>query len=426
MVVQGDQASEVITPHLGLGPSRAFIVFARKIFCGLTLVASGRPESQVALKSSGLFVMTDYVVAVRTDDARDFLLQPSGVVVAPSESPEFTIGSRVRITDVAKCFLKFDVMAEKLALGKWTSGMKPIVGSVATVLASSKHPTDDATMVVGIRSEFDGRDFIIDSKGLAKAPNVSSDFPANASVRIKSADKVYTKMDGAAKDLSLSKWITGAKPQTGEVGNVIGSTVHPADENLHVIGIRTVKGQDFVIAPEGLESAPNESENFPVGCRVYISNIDKLYTKMDEVARSMNLSRWAAGAKPTIPVSPSTDKEATGDDPAPKKRKLGRPLMSCAAEVKGSIQHPSGSGCVIGVRTETGQEFLVAEEGLQRIPDQHPDFSYSTRVKITDPGKVYPKLDEKAFELALTRWMVGEKLGKSNVTTGKIMGSTAK
>lgn len=328
--------------------------------------------------------------------------------------------------DVAKCFPKADNMAESLLLGKWTSGLKPHEGSVATVLSSAPHPSTEDCIVVGIRSELDGRDFVIDAKGLAKAPSISKEFLEGATVRIKQAEKVYTKMDGAAKELTLSKWAANIKPQDGEVGVVIGSMKHPGDAEMEVIGVRTSKGQDFVIAPEGLEASRSESKKYPVGSRVYISRIDKMYPKMDEMAKSMNLARWTAGAKPAIPPAAvaAASKDEDGDESAAKKRKLSRPLMSCAGEVRGSAPHPNGSGLVIGVRTETGQEFLVGEDGLDLVPHEDSDFPFGTRVKVTDIGKVYPKFDEKAFQMALTRWVNGEK--PSTVLTGKVLGSVAK
>lgn len=369
--------------------------------------------------------MSQCVVAVRMDDARDFVVDPVALQTAPSVSEEFPVGCRVRVTDVAKCFPKADTMAETLFLGKWTSGTKPHEGSVAMVLSSAPHPTTEDCIVIGIRSEIDSRDFVIDAKGLTKAPHVSKEFPEKANVRIKLADKAYIKMDAAAKELTLSKWTPDTKPQDGELAVVLGSMAHPSEADAEVIGIRTAKGQDFVIAPEGLELVSNASEKYPVGARVYITSVDKLYPKMEDVAKTLGLSRWVSGAKPIIPQVPAAPTgEANSDESAPKKRKLNRALMTCAGEVRGSTHHPDGEIIIVGVRTETGQEFLVAEDGLQLIPNEHADFPFGTRVKIADTGKVYPKWDDKAFQLALTRWVSAEK--PSAVVTGKVMGSVAK
>jgi len=368
--------------------------------------------------------MAQYVVAVRMDDSHDFVVDPAALATAPSVAAGFPIGSRVRVTDVSKCFIKSDTMAETLLLGKWTQGFKPHEGSVATVLSSAPHPTTEDVVVVGIRSELDNRDFIIDASGLERAPNTSKAFTENTVVKILSADKAYTKMDAVAKELTLSKWLPNVKPQDGDVGVVLGSTAHPTEEGQEVIGVRTAKGQDVVIAPEALEAVLHVSKQFAIGDRVYISNIDKLFPKMEDVAKGLNLARWVMGAKPVAPpiVVPVTAAE-NGEAPA-KKRKVARPLMTCTGEVKGSAPHPSGGCIVVGVRTETGQDFLVAEDGLTRAPQAHPEFPPNTRVKIADVGKVYPKWDDKAYECLLTRWVLGEKPGAAS--TGKVVASAAK
>lgn len=372
-----------------------------------------------------------FVVAVRMDDSRDFVVDPTALIKAPSVSKEYPIGCRVRITDVGKCYPKSDVMASTLLLGKWLSGLKPHDGTVATVLSSSTHPNDDKCIVLGVRSEIDGRDFVVDEKAVAKPPSVSDEYPEGANIRVKDAGKVYTKMDAAAKELTLSKWVTGTKPEDGEVGVVLGSTKHPGDEALQVIAIRTAKGQDFVIAPEGLEKSTSVSEKFLLGTRVYIANTEKIFPKMDDVAKQIGLTRWASGVKPVVaqvakaaePVAESEGEKDAEENPS-KKRKLSKPLMSCAGEVKGSAPHPSGEGIVVGVRTETGQEFLVAEDGLEGIPQEDADFPCGARVKITDTGKTYPKFDEKAYQMVLTRWVLGET--PTTILTGKVVGSLSK
>eukprot|EP00669_Euglena_mutabilis_P001109 TRINITY_DN1139_c0_g1_i2.p3 TRINITY_DN1139_c0_g1~~TRINITY_DN1139_c0_g1_i2.p3 ORF type:complete len:120 (-),score=39.58 TRINITY_DN1139_c0_g1_i2:461-820(-) len=103
----------------------------------------------------------------------------------------------------------------------------------------------------------------------------------------------------------------------------------PTEEGQEVIGVRTAKGQDVVIAPEALEAVPHVSKQFAIGDRVYISNIDKLFPKMEDVAKGLNLARWVMGAKPVAPpiVVPATAAE-NGEAPA-KKRKVARPLMTC-------------------------------------------------------------------------------------------------
>ena len=166
---------------------------------------------------------------------------------------------------------------------------------------------------------------------------------------------------------------------------------------------------------------------------------------MDEQARLMNLSRWKAGLKPTKPNTPATTTASTapasdaaatdgeaaaeGEEPPAKKQKVAqKAYMSCTGEVKGSAMHPNGEHHVIGVRTETGQDFLVAEDGLRLIPNVDGDVKSDTRVRITDAGKVYPKFDEKAYELGLSRWVLGDKpiSDKPSALIGKVMGSTAK
>lgn len=87
-------------------------------------------------------------------------------------------------------------------------------------------------------------------------------------------------------------------------------------------------------APEGLELVKNVSEKFPVGTRVYIANPDKLYPKMSDVAKAMNLSRWTSGAKPIVPPVPKAVAAPAGEngdsenaENPPKKRKISRPLI---------------------------------------------------------------------------------------------------
>lgn len=168
--------------------------------------------------------MAQCVIAVRLDDARDFVADPSALSIAPSCVDEYPIGCRVRITDVEKCFPKSEELAESLLLGKWTSEQKPLEGSIGTVLSSVKHPSTEDCFVLGVRTELDSRDFAVDVKGVAKAPQVSKAFPEGSQVRVTQPDKVYTKMEDVAKELTLSKWATNTSPEEGEVGVVYGST----------------------------------------------------------------------------------------------------------------------------------------------------------------------------------------------------------
>ena len=88
-----------------------------------------------------------------------------------------------------------------------------------------------------------------------------------------------------------------------------------------------------------------------------------------------------------------------------------------------SIYFQSGTGVLVGVKTDSVASFVVAEDGLVRVPTASPTLTIGSRVKI-ETGKVHPKHSEKAAELCLAKWVLGAK--PSNISTGKIISCTKK
>eukprot|EP01010_Urceolus_cornutus_P005021 NODE_846_length_1287_cov_266.356220_g644_i0.p1 GENE.NODE_846_length_1287_cov_266.356220_g644_i0~~NODE_846_length_1287_cov_266.356220_g644_i0.p1 ORF type:complete len:385 (-),score=108.63 NODE_846_length_1287_cov_266.356220_g644_i0:132-1232(-) len=366
--------------------------------------------------------MSELIFGVRTDDGRDFVLDAAGLTLTPNVSAQLPTGARVRVTNPDKTFSKFDSVAEKLNLGKWTAGNKPAEGTVGVVVGSVHHPSDEAVTIVGLRSEA-GIDFLVEAEGLTIAPSASKALPNGTIVSVVNADKVYSKMDEKARELTLSKWRSGVKAVGGEGAVVLGSAPHPRDEAQQVVGIRTDNGLDLVICPEGVEVAPNASETFPRGARVRIVNGLKCYTKMDAMAKKLGLGKWIQGAKPPI-AAPVKEKEAESEDGEPpvKKQKV-LPIPGCVGEVRGSALHPDGKTMVIGVRTESGHDFLMESDGLELVPNMSEEFPAGSRIHI-EAGKIYPKFDIKANELCLSKWISGAK--PTGTLTGKVSASTGK
>eukprot|EP00994_Dinema_validum_P008816 NODE_828_length_1310_cov_125.574941_g606_i0.p1 GENE.NODE_828_length_1310_cov_125.574941_g606_i0~~NODE_828_length_1310_cov_125.574941_g606_i0.p1 ORF type:complete len:367 (+),score=86.94 NODE_828_length_1310_cov_125.574941_g606_i0:63-1163(+) len=366
--------------------------------------------------------MADELIGVQTDDGREFIVDAQGVIPTPQEIKGFTAKKRVQVANVDKVYPNMNEAAEALHFGKWQAHAKVAPKSAGIVIGSMKHPKDPKISVVGIRTE-SNQDFLIHSEGLDMPPQLCPAFPEGTRVQVTNPDKVYSRMDEAAATMALTKWAQGGKPEAAESGVVLASMKHPVSDGF-VVGVRSAKGKDYVVDPDGIAAAPKASTTWVAGTRVRIINIDKLYTKMDEMAVKMCLNRWTAGTKPpVVKTKEEVEAKAEGTEPPAKKPRQDVVPSAAVGEVWGSELHPDGTTMVFGVHTDAGPDFLVAEDGLEVVPNVSKTFPIGTRVKICE-GKVFPKWDDKAIAMGLGKWTLGAK--PSDVTTGAVMASVAK
>eukprot|EP01012_Entosiphon_sulcatum_P030579 TRINITY_DN377_c0_g1_i1.p1 TRINITY_DN377_c0_g1~~TRINITY_DN377_c0_g1_i1.p1 ORF type:complete len:398 (+),score=63.61 TRINITY_DN377_c0_g1_i1:204-1397(+) len=313
-------------------------------------------------------------------------------------------------------------------------------------------------LLVGVRAD-DGHDFVVDGKGVDVTPSVSKTFKQGAAVRVQKPDSCYPKFDEAAKQLHLTQWQSGLKPAVNAMGRVVGSMLHPAHQEITLLGVRASNGHEYVLSEDGAvlhhepaEDAvvPQVSAAFPEGARVRITDTDFVYPKMDHVAAQLGLRSWRTGflpfPPPPVPETPASNRTLVGplhnhtsrngsanghhyyplhrgagasNEPAAKRQRIAPPPLSdMFGEVVGSLQHPSKPVVVVGVRTETGKEFLVAEAGLQVAPTDK-GAPAGSRVRFA-ADYVMPRSKERAEALLLSRWM---ECVQPSVPTGVVLSS---
>ena len=129
-----------------------------------------------------------------------------------------------------------------------------------------------------------------------------------------------------------------------------------------LVGVLLDDGKEFVVDITGVTATPAVPSKFAIGSRVRVTNADKSYPKFDDLAKTLNLSKFAIGRKAVA-------------------KTMGIVVGSCVHPVDSSIT-------VIAVRGEDGAEFLFDSLGIELAPASSNAWPIGARITVSNSDKV--------------------------------------